>query len=62
MRRVRQLLNRKRLPQIGVALISALPPDREITLDEAKEIAWQIVFEARRGYGLAIYLVIHDPS
>jgi hypothetical protein len=62
MRRVRQLLNRERLPQIGVALISALPPDREITLDEAKEIAWQIVFEARRGYGLAVYLVIHDPS
>jgi hypothetical protein len=62
MRRVRQLLNRERLPQIGVALISALPPDREITLDEAKEIAWQIVFEARRGYRLAVYLVIHDPS
>ena len=62
MRRVRQLLNRERLPQIGVALISALPPDREITLDEAKEIAWQIVFEARRGYRLAVYLVIHDPG
>jgi hypothetical protein len=62
MRRVRQLLNRERLPQTGVALISALPPDREITLDEAKEIAWQIVFEARQGYRLAVYLVIHDPS
>jgi hypothetical protein len=62
MRRVRQLVNRERLPQIGVALISALPPDREITLDEAKEIAWQIVSEARRGYRLAVYLVIHDPG
>jgi hypothetical protein len=62
MRRVRQLANRERLPQIGIALISALPPDREITLDEAKEIAWQIVSEARRGYRLAVYLVIHDPG
>jgi hypothetical protein len=62
MRRVRQLVNRERLPQIGVALISALPPDPEITLDEAKEIAWQIVSEARRGYRLAVYLVIHDPG
>jgi hypothetical protein len=62
MRRVRQLVNRERLPQIGIALISALPPDPEITLDEAKEVAWQIVSEARRGYRLAVYLVIHDPS
>jgi hypothetical protein len=62
MRRVRQLVKRERLPQIGVALISALPPDRETTLDEAKEIAWQIVSEARRGYRLAVYLVIHDPG
>src|ERR1700761_6836449 len=62
MRRVRQLVNRERLPQIGIALISALPPDPEITLDEAKEIAWQIVSEARRGYRLAVYLVIHDPG
>jgi MobA/MobL family len=62
MRRVRQLTNRERLPQIGIALISALPPDREITLDEAKEIAWQIVSEARRSYRLAVYLVIHDPG
>jgi hypothetical protein len=62
MRRVRQLVNRERLPQIGIALISALPPDSEITLDEAKEIAWQIVSEARRGYRLAVYLAIHDPG
>jgi hypothetical protein len=62
MRRVKNLATSQRPPQIGVALITALPPDREVTLDEAKEIAWQIVYEARKGYELAVFLVIHDPS
>jgi hypothetical protein len=62
MRRVKNLATSQRPPQIGVALITALPPDREVTLDEAKEIAWQIVYEARKGYKLAVFLVIHDPS
>ena len=46
MHRVKNLADSQRLPQIGVALITALPPDREVSLDEAKEIAWQIVHEA----------------
>jgi hypothetical protein len=62
MRRIKNLADSQRLPQIGVALISALPPDREVTLDEAQEIAWQIVHEARQGYRLAVFLVIHDPA
>jgi hypothetical protein len=62
MRRVRNLAGSQRPPQIGISLITALPPDREVTLDEAAEIAWQIVYEARKGYKLAVYLVIHDPS
>lgn len=62
MRRVRNLEGCQRLPQIGISLITALPPDREVTLDEAAEIAWEIVYEAQKGYKLAAYLVIHDPS
>jgi hypothetical protein len=62
MRRVRNLAASLRPPQIGISLITALPPDPEVTLDEAAEIAWQIVYEARKGYKLAVYLVIHDPS
>lgn len=62
MRRVKNLAESQRLPQIGVAIINALPPDREVTLDEAAEIAWQIVHEVRQGYRLAVYLVIHDPA
>ena len=62
MRRVRNLAGSQRPPQIGISLITALPPDREVTLDEAAEIAWQIVYEARKGYKLAVFLVIHDPS
>lgn len=62
MRRVKNLADSQRVPQIGVAIINALPPDREVTLDEAAEIAWQIVHEARQGYRLAVYLVIHDPA
>jgi hypothetical protein len=62
MRRVRNLAGSLRPPQIGVALITALPPDGEITLDEAIELAWQIAFEASRRNRLACYLVIHDPA
>ena len=62
MRRVRNLAGSLRPPQIGVALITALPPDGEVTLDEAQEIGWRILHEARQRSRLPIYLAIHDPS
>jgi hypothetical protein len=62
MRRVRNLAGSLRPPQIGVALITALPPDGEVTLDEAREIGWRILHEARQRSRLPVYLAIHDPG
>jgi hypothetical protein len=51
-----------RKPQTGIAMITALPSDREITLDEAQELAWQMVSAAQQNYRLPVHLAIHDPA
>jgi hypothetical protein len=53
--------DRKRLPQWGLALVIALPPDQETTLDEAIEITQRIVAQIRGEFRLAAYIAIHEP-
>jgi hypothetical protein len=59
--RVRTWDDRQRLPQPAWSLIIALPPDREVSLDEAIEIVDRIVAEIRGEYRLAAYVAIHEP-
>ena len=51
---------RDRLPQVGLALTVALPPDDEVLLHEAAEIMRRIVDAARGSYPIAAYFAIHD--
>lgn len=53
---------RKRLPQVGLALVIALPPDHEVFLHEAKEITRRIVNAARGSHPIPIHLAIHDSG
>jgi MobA/MobL family len=61
MRRVQKTSDRKRWPQIGAAFVVALPPDREVTLDEAIELVCRIAERIRGIIRLPIYIAIHDP-
>jgi len=53
--------DRQRFPQPAWSLIIALPPDSEVTLDEAIEIVGRIVTEIWGEYRLAAYVAIHEP-
>jgi hypothetical protein len=61
MRRMRKTSDRERWPQIGCAFVVALPPDREVTLDEAIELMCRIADRIRGILRLPIYIGIHDP-
>ena len=61
MRRMRKTSDRERWPQIGCAFVVALPPDREVTLDEAIELMCRIADRIRGIIRLPIYIGIHDP-
>jgi hypothetical protein len=61
MRRMRKTSDRKRWPQIGAVFVVALPPDREVTLDEAIELTGRIADRIRGGIQLPVYIAIHDP-
>jgi hypothetical protein len=61
--RVRLALeDRVRRPQIGAVVIVALPPDSEITLDEAIEVLHCLVDRIRDGRLLVIHAAIHEPA
>jgi hypothetical protein len=61
-RHMRKTTDRKRWPQVAAALIIALPPDDEVTLDEALELVQRIVDRIIGGRGLVAITAIHDPA
>lgn len=58
----RKQKRRVRYPQAGLHIVLALPPDNEITLDEAIELVRTFVSWVVGALRLAIYIVIHDPA
>jgi hypothetical protein len=61
-RRMRTMENRERWPQLGAAFVAALPPDGELTFDEAIDLVHRLAETIRGGQPIAIYFVIHDPA
>ncbi|MFL9826145.1 MobA/MobL family protein [Rhodoplanes sp. SY1] len=59
--RVRRLRDRRRWPQIGANFVLALPPDDELTLDEAVELTNRIAQAVRGSWDAPLYVAIHDP-
>jgi hypothetical protein len=55
-----RLEDRDRLPQVGLHLTLALPPDDEVSLHEAQEIMRRVINAARGSRPLAAYFAIHD--
>jgi hypothetical protein len=55
-----RLEDRDRLPQVGLNLTIALPPDDEVYLHEAAEIMRRIVNAARGSRPIAAHFAIHD--
>ncbi|MBB4425413.1 hypothetical protein GGD66_003970 [Bradyrhizobium sp. CIR48] len=63
LRKVRTPLpERKRPPQVGLALVLALPPSNEVSVDEAAEIMRRIVLAARGSVTIPIHTAIHDAG
>ncbi|MFK4726126.1 hypothetical protein ABIE89_007226 [Bradyrhizobium niftali] len=61
LRKVRTPLSkRNRRPQIGLALVVALPPATEVSADEAAEIMRRIVVAARGSAPVPIHIAIHE--
>lgn len=61
--RVRTPLHqRERLPQVGLALVIALPPDDQISLRESIELKKRMVITARGSLRIPIHIAIHDPA
>lgn len=61
LRKIRTPLSERiRLPQVGLALVVALPPSTEVSLDEAAEIFRRIVLAARGSVPAPIHLAIHE--
>lgn len=60
--RTRKVEDRKRWSQIGAAFVLALPPDREVTLDEVIELTQRIARRIQGATRLPIYIAIHDPA
>ncbi len=61
--RVRTPLHqRERLPQVGLALVIALPPDDQISLRESIELKKRIVITARGSLRIPLHIAIHDPA
>ncbi|MDB5577431.1 MAG: hypothetical protein JWR80_2607 [Bradyrhizobium sp.] len=55
-----RLEDRNRLPQVGLNLTVALPPDDEVYLHEAAEIMRRIINAARGSRPIAAHFAIHD--
>lgn len=54
------LSQRTRLPQVGLALVLALPPSTEVSLAEAAEILRRIALAARGSEAIPIHTAIHE--
>lgn len=54
--------DRERWPQVALQLVVALPPDDEVSLDEASEIVHEILAQAFHGLSLLAFFVIHEPA
>jgi hypothetical protein len=54
------LEERERLPQVGLSLVVALPPDDELWLHEAAELMQRIVTAPPRSNEVAIHWAIHE--
>lgn len=62
-RKVRTPLEeRERLPQVGLALVVALPPDGELWPHEAAELMRRIVRRPRGSEAIAIHWAIHEAT
>ncbi|WP_400765483.1 MobA/MobL family protein [Methylosinus sporium] len=60
--RTRRLTDRRRWPQVCFSAVVALPPDRELTLDEAIELTHRIADRLRDAHELPMHVAIHDPA
>lgn len=60
--RMRKTRGRKHWPQTAAVFIVALPPDGELTLDEAIEAAEDLVDRIIGERRLAVVVAIHDPA
>lgn len=58
----RRLSDRLRWPQICYSAVVALPPDSELTLDEAIELTHRIADRLRDAHELPMHVAIHDPA
>jgi len=56
------LEDRERLPQVGLALVVALPPNDELWLPEAAELMQRIVTAPTRANEVAIHWAIHEAK
>lgn len=61
LRKVRTpLAERKRRPQVGLALVLALPPSCEVSVAEAAEILHRVALAARGSKAIPIHVAIHE--
>jgi hypothetical protein len=56
------LQERERLPQVGLTLVVALPPDDEVWLHEAAELMRRIARRPRGSEEIPIYWAIHEAT
>jgi len=61
-KRMRKMSGRLRWPQIAAAFVAALPPDTELTYDEAVGLTHRLADYIRRDLPIGVYLAIHDPA
>jgi hypothetical protein len=61
-RLLRKRRNRKRWPQLGATFVAALPPDSQVSYDEAIELTDRLARRIRDGLPIPIFYAIHDPA
>ena len=61
-RLLRKRRNRKRWPQVGASFVAALPPDSQVSYDEAIELTRRLARRIRDGLPIPVYFAIHDPA
>lgn len=61
-RLLRKTRNRKRWPQLGATFVAALPPDSQVSYDEAIELTDRLARRIRDGLPIPIFCAIHDPA
>lgn len=62
LRRLKAFTDRRRWPQLGASFVVALPPDWELPLDGALEIADRLVQIILAGRPIPTLAVVHDPN